>query len=346
MMPVSSLVTNALCRANEITNRTFVLPLLIFYPTSRCNSRCISCDWWQSSGEDDLTLQEIEGLAGSLPALGTRLVLLSGGEPLLRREIFEIAAMFQAQGAKLWLLTSGLLVKGYAQQVARHFSRVTISLDASSAALYRAVRGVDALAAVEAGVRRLKALAPEMPVTARATLHRANYRELPHLVDKAKSMNLDGVSFLAADVSSTAFGRQSPPTEDGRLLLSREEVADFKSIIEETAATHSGDFESGYIAEQPAKLHRLPQYYAALQGSQAFPSVSCNAPWVSVVVEANGTVRPCFFHQSVGNIRHKSLVKIVHEELKDFRAQLDVSTNPICQRCVCSLKVSLRSSPW
>jgi MoaA/NifB/PqqE/SkfB family radical SAM enzyme len=343
---VSSLITNALCRANEITNRTLILPLLIFYPTSRCNSRCISCDWWQSTGEDDLTLAEIEELAACLPALGTRLVLLSGGEPLLCREIFEIAAMFQAQGTKLWLLTSGLLLNRYARQVAEHFSRVTISLDASNPTLYHAVRGVDALTTVEMGVRRLKAVAPNLPVTARATLHRANYRELPQLVDKARALNLDGISFLAADVSSTAFGRTAPLAEDSHLLLSREEVTGFRSIIEETVASHSGDFESGYIAEQPAKLRRLPQYYAAMNGDEAFPPVSCNAPWVSVVVEANGTVRPCFFHQPVGNIRHKSLVKIVHEDLRDFRQQLDVLTNPTCQRCVCSLKVGLRSNMW
>lgn len=346
MIPLSSLFTNALCRANEITNHTFILPLLIFYPTSRCNSRCISCDWWKSTGEDDLTLDEIESLATSLPMLGTRVVLLSGGEPLLREDVFDIARLFRAQGAKLWLLTSGLFLNKYTREVVRHFNRVTISLDASSAELYRAVRGVDALATVEAGVRQLKALAPDLPITARATLHRANYRELPHIVDKAMRMHLDGVSFLAADVSSTAFGRVKPPEANGNLLLSPKEVIQFRSVIEETVATHEDAFESGFIAEHPAKLRRLPQYYAAMQGDGTFPSVACNAPWVSVVVEANGTVRPCFFHQPLGNIRHKPLVEIIREDLPAFRKQLDVATNPVCQRCVCSLKVSLRSDAW
>ena len=46
-----------------------------------------------------------------------------------------------------------------------------------------------------------------------------------------------------------------------------------------------------------SSLRRLPRYYAALRGDEPFPHVSCNAPWVSVVVEANGSVRPCFFHE-------------------------------------------------
>jgi MoaA/NifB/PqqE/SkfB family radical SAM enzyme len=77
-----------LVRLAEVTNRTYVLPVVVFFPTSRCNSRCVSCDWWKCSGGGDLALDEIESVARALPALGTRLVLFSGGEPLLRPEVF------------------------------------------------------------------------------------------------------------------------------------------------------------------------------------------------------------------------------------------------------------------
>ena len=346
MIPITTLVTNALCQLNRITNRSFILPLVIFYPTSRCNSRCISCDWWKSTGEDDLTLAEIEGLAESLPALGTRVVLFSGGEPLYRPEIFQIAELFRRQGLTLWLLTSGLALGRYAQEVAHHFSQVTISLDASTPERYRLIRGVDGLAAIEAGVHQLKAIAPALPITARATLHRANFWELPQIVEKAKGMGLDGVSFLAADVSSTAFGRTNPPSANGHLRLDHEEVQAFAAVVERTVQTHREDFATGFIAESPAKLRRLPRYYAALLGEADFPPVECNAPWVSVVIEADGTVRPCFFHRAVGNIREKPLARIVREDLPAFRKELDVASDPMCQRCVCSLKVGLRSRVW
>src|SRR5947209_14753499 len=108
MAPESPLATAVLVRLAELTNRTFVLPLLIFYPTSRCNSRCVSCDWWKHGGEGDLTLVEIEDVAEALPALGTRIVAFSGGEPLLRPDVFEAASMFRSRGASLHLLTSGV----------------------------------------------------------------------------------------------------------------------------------------------------------------------------------------------------------------------------------------------
>jgi MoaA/NifB/PqqE/SkfB family radical SAM enzyme len=334
-----------LVRLGEVTNRTLVLPVVIFYPTSRCNSRCVSCDWWQSSGADDLSLGEIEGLAGALGGLGTRLVVFSGGEPLLRPDVFEAARLFRAHRMTLHLLTSGVLLDRCAAEVARGFSRVIVSLDAASEALYQSVRGVRGLAAVEAGVARLRRIAPEIRVTARATLHKANFRELPRLIEHARAMALDGISFLAADLSSSAFGRTGPRRPAG-LALDPSEVAEFDELVDRTVALHRGDFDSGFVAESPAKLRRLPRYYAALAGRGPFPPVTCNAPWTSVVVEADGAVRPCFFHEPVGNIRRTPVAVIVTRHLSAFRRGLDVATDPLCTRCVCSARSTLRGATW
>jgi len=344
-MNASSLATATLIRVGEAINRTFVLPLLIFYPTSACNSRCVSCDWWTHGGQDDLTLDEIRTLAASLADLGTRVVVFSGGEPLLRPDVFAAARLFRDRGVTLHLLTSGVLLERVADDVARHFARVTISLDATSESLYERVRGIRALKTVERGVARLRAVAPHLPITARATLQRANYRELSPLVDRAKVLGLDGISFLAADVSSSAFGRTRVP-DATPLALDGGEIAAFEAAVERAVADHRADFESGFVAESPEKLRRLPRYYAALAGSAPFPPVTCNAPWVSIVVEANGCVRPCFFHQPIGSIRETPIAAIVARNLRTFRRSLDVATNPTCRRCVCSLNAGWRNAPW
>lgn len=337
--------TNVLVRLGELTNRTFVLPVVVFFPTSRCNSRCVSCDWWKCSGEGDLTLAEIKSVADTLPALGTRMVLFSGGEPLLRPEVFEAAALFRGHGITLHLHTSGVLLERAAADVARVFSRVIVSLDASTEVLYHAVRGVSALAAVERGVARLQRLAPHLPVTARATLHRWNFRELPRLIDHAKAMALDGISFLPADVSSSAFGREFPARSE-TLALDANETAEFAALVEDTLVDHRDDFVSGFVAEAPDKLRRLPQYYAALGGRAKFPSVSCNAPFMSAVIEADGAVRPCFFHQTIGSVRLEPLASIVKRNLPAFRENLRIESDPVCTRCVCSMKTGWRSAPW
>jgi MoaA/NifB/PqqE/SkfB family radical SAM enzyme len=334
-----------LVKLGEWTNRTLVVPVVVFFPTSRCNSRCVSCDWWKCSGAGDLSLAEIDEVARALPELGTEVVLFSGGEPLLRPEVFEAAAAFERSGVALHLHTSGILLERCAADVARCFSKVIVSLDAATESQYQSIRGVSALNAVERGVATLRRLAPGIRVTARSTLHRLNFRELPSLVDHAHAMAVDQISFLAADVSSTAFGRESAE-HAVQLALSPGEAAEFAEVVERTIASHADDFADRFIAESPDRLRRLPRYYAALQGQVPFPDVSCNAPYVSVVIEADGSVRPCFFHQTVGSIRHEPLASIVRHNLPAFRELLDVGSNPVCRRCVCSIRSGWRSAPW
>jgi MoaA/NifB/PqqE/SkfB family radical SAM enzyme len=337
--------TAFLVRLNEVTNRTFVLPVVVFFPTSRCNSRCVSCDWWKASGDGDLSVSQVEDIADALPSLGTRIVLFSGGEPLLRPEVFELAGLFTSRGITLHLHTSGILLERFVEPVARRFSRVIVSLDSPDENGYRAIRGVSALQTLERGVAALRALRPALPVTARSTLHRANFRELPRLIEHARAMCVDQISFLAADVTAHAFGRLDAPAES-TLALTREEIAEFGDVVERTIVDAEADFVSGFVAESPDKLRRLPQYYAALAGLAPFPPVECNAPYMSVVIEADGSVRPCFFHKAIGNVRDTALPELVRRHLPHFRAGLDVGKNRVCERCVCAIRTGFRSAPW
>lgn len=343
---LATLTGNLAVKFNELTNQTIALPILIFYPTARCNSRCISCDWWKSDGADDLSFSEIRALVEELPVLGVRLVVFSGGEPLLRREVFEIADLFRAQGIKLNLLTAGLFLERDAEKIGARFDGVTISLDAHTSALYQKIRGVDALALVERGVQKLRAASPHLAIRARSTLHRHNFRELPHLIDKARDMGLQQISFLSADVTSKAFGRGRGSASTQGLLLGENEIADFSDVVERTIVSHARDFETHFVAESPEKLRRLPRYYAAQLGLGPFPPISCNAPWVSAVIEADGAVHPCYFHQAVGSLRESSLQEILQKRMRAFRAALDVQENAVCKKCVCTLKVGVRTKLW
>jgi MoaA/NifB/PqqE/SkfB family radical SAM enzyme len=258
----------------------------------------------------------------------------------------EAAERFARYGIRRHLHTSGLHLERAAPDVARLFERVIVSLDAPTEALYARIRGVAALGVVERGVARLRRLAPSVPITARTTLHRLNFRELPRLIEHARAMSLDGISFLAADVSSRAFGRDGHHGVAPELALTADDVADFSDVIESTIAERADDFASQFVAESPDKLRRLPQYYAALSGYGRFPAVACNAPQVSVVIEADGTVRPCFFHRALGSIRQEPLAAIVREHLASFRREWTVGANPTCAKCVCAIQTTWRSAPW
>ena len=70
------------------------------------------------------------------------------------------------------------------------------------------------------------------------------------------------------------------------------------------------EFASGFIAEPPAKLRALHQYFAALLGQSPLPPVRCNAPRFSAVIETDGTLKPCFFLPAWGALGERELPKL------------------------------------
>jgi MoaA/NifB/PqqE/SkfB family radical SAM enzyme len=105
--------------------------------------------------------------------------------------------------------------------------------------------------------------------------------------------------------------------------------------------SYKHDFDNHFIAETPEKIQKIYSYYSALHGMNSFPYKKCNAPWVSTVIEADGSVRPCFFHPTIGNIRTNSLSNILNsDDAKQFRKTLDIDTNSTCVKCVCYLNLS------
>ena len=337
--------TLAVVKAGAWANRTWVLPIVAVSPTARCHSRCVSCDWWRADGATDLPIAAYRDLAADLTRLGTRVVVITGGEPLLRDDLWEIAGLFRQRGLALHLMTSGLGLRTHASEVARHCAQIVVSLDGATRESYTHIRGVDGLEAVRSGVERLRTLAPALRITARATLHRHNATCIAELVRAARLIGVHGISFLAADLTSPAFGG-SPRATRADLALTHHEVDGMRAAIERCIVEESGAFATGFIAESPARLRRLADYYAAHLGLGPFPPVRCHAPQVSVAIDADGTVRPCFFQPAIGNIRDHRLSAIVTDALPRFRAGWNPSRDKTCQRCVCALTVGWGARPW
>ena len=185
--------------------KRYRLPLVTLYVTERCNSRCVTCDYWRH-GRGDINLESVTDLLPSLKQLGTKLVVLSGGEPLLHPEWASIAQFLKSNGLEVWLLTSGLSLAKHARRAAELFDAVTVSLDGTNPETYEAIRGLDAFDKVCEGIRAaaLHGVAPSL----RVTLQRSNYRQLPAFVDLAKQIGARQISFLAVDIANPhAFGR-------------------------------------------------------------------------------------------------------------------------------------------
>ncbi len=105
--------------------------ILIWNLTNRCNLYCKHC--YSSANQDrseELNLEEIKNIAGDLVKNGVKFAILSGGEPLLREDVYEISKVLREKGIKTYLSTNGLLInERNIKDIKENFDYVGISID-------------------------------------------------------------------------------------------------------------------------------------------------------------------------------------------------------------------------
>ncbi len=326
------------------TDQIRALPVVILMPHSACNCRCVMCDIWKDNKNlKQLTEHDIRSLLNSFKKLGTQQVLMSGGEALLNPNFFRFCEILAQYHIRVTLLSTGLTLKKNAEQLVRHVHDIIVSLDGDEET-HNYIRNIpNAFQSLKEGVQAVKQLDPSFRITARTVIHRINFRSWPRIIEAAQAIGIDQVSFLPADVSSHAFNREVlwSAQRQHEILPDENELYELKWLLENLIQSRSPLFENRFIAESPDKLRKIHSYYSACYGLNPFPFKKCNAPWVSAVVEADGTVRPCFFHEAMGNIREQSLEKILNSGPSiQFRKELDMATHNTCVKCVCYLHLS------
>jgi MoaA/NifB/PqqE/SkfB family radical SAM enzyme len=317
------------------------LPILVVHAHSSCNCRCVMCDIWKTKDAKVFGVGDLKPQLDSIRRLGVRWVAFSGGEPLMNAELPELCAILREEGVRLTLLTTGLLLKKCAQAVAANFDDVIISLDGPPE-IHNKIRCVEsAFALLQEGVSSLKQVRPSIPITARCTIQKANHHALFETARTAKLLGLNGISFLAADLTSSAFNRPLvwPTSRQDKISLSLAELAVLEDEIQILVTEGEKNFGSDFITESPEKLRRIVRHFRAHLGLAEAEAPLCNAPWVSAVIEADGLVRPCFFHPPIGKLQQDTTLEAVlnGENARNFRASLDMSNDPVCRNCVCSL---------
>jgi AdoMet-dependent heme synthase len=201
-------------------------PRLIFWEVTKgCNLRCIHCraSATELSSPRDLSTHTALGIIDQIAETAKPILVLSGGEPLYRSDIFQLATYARDRGLRVALATNGTLVT---KEVARMIvdsgiKRVSISLDGADAVTHDAFRSIPgAFDAAVQGLRNLKALG--MSVQINTTIARHNAKQLPDVLELAKSLGADALhTFLLVPVGcgvDIAAEQMVPPDEYEKML--------------------------------------------------------------------------------------------------------------------------------
>ena len=268
-------------------------PRLIFWElTKGCNLRCIHCraTATELSSPSDLSTQAARDIIDQIVAVSAPILVLSGGEPLFRSDIFQLARYGTDQGLRVALATNGTLVTKHVARmiVDSGVRRVAISLDGADALTHDTFRGIPgAFDAAIAGFRNLKNLG--MSVQINTTIARHNAHQLPQVLELAKALGADALhTFLLVPVGcgvDIAEQQMVPPEEYERMLnwfydRSLEGGIELKA----TCAPHyfrvvrqrrAAEHRSAAAAEA---AHATPSLHQAAQGSPAIGPTEMTMP--------------------------------------------------------------------
>ena len=164
------------------------LRLVAWETTRNCNLSCIHCRAAATMGPHEGELDTEAGLAllDQIREVGKPVVILTGGEPLMREDIFELARHGTRKGLRMVMAPNGTLItKNIAKQMADSgIQRISISLDGATQESHDRFRGVDgAFEGALRGIQLAKDAGIEFQIN--TTITKTNLHEIPNIQDLA-----------------------------------------------------------------------------------------------------------------------------------------------------------------
>lgn len=315
-------------------------PVVVWTTTRRCNLHCIHCyaDSRNREYVEELTHEEARTLLEDLAAFGVPAVLLSGGEPLMRPDLLDLAAYGRDLGLRLTLSTNGTMITQEAAQGIKDagFSYVGISLDGIGAEhdRFRGTRG--AFDATLAGIRHCRAVGQRVGL--RLTLTNRTVGQLPALFDLAEREGIQRVCFYhlvpsgrGRRLASTALAPEAARMAVGHIFARALDYTRRGLDIEVlTVDNHADGAFLTLWAESRLDREHAEQTARLLARNGGNRSGSAIAH-----IDNLGNVHPDQFSWSlaVGNVRQRPLSAIWSDESQPLLAALRHRQPLLPERC-------------
>ncbi len=285
--------------------------------TENCQAGCISCDYWKSRWQDRISTDRAVELLDEISGAGIGTLRLTGGEPLLRKDLFEILHRANATAFKhIILQTNGLLLKKLHKEVNDSpITKVAVSIDGlkESNDLIRGIQGY-----FDLGVEGIKLLRGKK-LAISVTLNRLSADELEKLADLAHS--------LGADIEFNILSRSLSFLKDADLNSMWPRVSDVPKIAK-------------FVRESLKRPEYETDYITRYYNNETLAEPPCVLGYLQVFVMSNGDVLTgCYPLNPVGNILKDSLASILASEA--YSRQCLAMIRRECPGCTCGIESSL-----
>lgn len=314
-------------------------PVVIWNLIRRCNLTCLHC-YSISTDKDfagELSRQEVSTVMQDLKAFGVPVLILSGGEPLLRPDIFDIALEAKAMGFYVGLSTNGTLIDAaMAQRIAAvGFDYVGISLDGIAETHDRFRRKEGAFDASLAAIRLLHAV--QVKVGIRFTMTQDNAHDLPALLQLTEDEGIE--KFYFSHLNYAGRGKKNRDTDahyqttrNAMDLLFETGMRWNASGIARDLVTGNNDADGVYLLHWAQKYH--PHAVPHLRTKLA--QWGGNSSGVNVAnIDNLGRVHPdtMWWHHTLDNVKARPFSAIWTDTSDPLMAGLKAKPRKVNGRC-------------
>lgn len=290
------------------------LRLIFWELTTACNLRCVHCraEAGFQRDPDELSTEKIKAVIDEIVSFANPILVLTGGEPLYRPDIFEITSYAKNSGLTIALATNGTMIDTETARKIKEcgIHRVSISLDGAKPETHDSFRGI--LGSFDTALRGFHLLKKEgLSLQINTTIAKHNLDELAELVLLAEKLGADALHiFLLIPVGCGA-------TIADEMMISPQQYEEvltwfYKKSLETSLQMRATCAPHYYrIARQisPQKIER-----ASSHSRFATFSRGCLAGIGVLFISSKGIVQPCgYFPTIAGDLKISHLKKIWYE---------------------------------
>lgn len=285
--------------------------------TENCQARCISCDYWKTRWQDGFDTEHAIDLINQIADVGIHSLRITGGEPLLRRDLFEVLRSARTSTLKpIILQTNGLLLKKLHKEINDSpITKVAVSIDGLKQTndLIRGIGGY-----FDLGIEGLRLLCGKQ-LAISVTLNKLSANELVRLAEVASELDAE----LEFNILSRSLSFLKDADLDS-MWPEKKDVAEIARFLRETSKRPG--YEVDYIT----------RYY----NKEPLAEPPCVLGFTQVFVMSNGDVQTgCYPLKPVGNVLREKLASILASE--EYMCQAAAMVRRECPGCTCGVETSL-----
>ncbi len=190
---------------------------------------------WKNKADAGLNTDEWKRIIDELVKLGVVTLTFSGGEPFIRKDLFELASYAKLQGLITMVVTNlSLFRESHTEKIAESFDFFGISIDSTRPEIYKEIRGMDWLEQIKESVKTmmngLSGLKADVNVCGMVTITNRNAYEMHDLLHLIfEDLGMDTISFNLLDPRGGATANELSPTPE-QINYCKKVISDYKSV--------------------------------------------------------------------------------------------------------------------